>query len=130
MRMGERIACLLRCRLEVLTPHREAFRRALAARALPQNAIEASRGFWRTVDRIWTAAGDSGTRDFSYYSRRGLLSAVYASTVLYWLDDASEDCSASWAFLDRRIDNVIGITRIRGQIESFLSGLAPSGARR
>ena len=45
-----------------------------------------------TVDAIWYAAGDSAT-DFNFYTKRGLLAAVYGATMLYWLDDRSPDCT-------------------------------------
>ncbi|MGB0960806.1 MAG: COQ9 family protein, partial [Halocynthiibacter sp.] len=35
------------------------------------------------------------------------LSAVYSSVLLFWLGDESEDHVDSWAFLDRRIENVM-----------------------
>src|SRR5690606_38841618 len=41
LRMRDRIAKLVRTRLEVLGPHREAMRRATAARMLPGNALAA-----------------------------------------------------------------------------------------
>ena len=53
-------------------PHREAMRRATAARLLPSNALAACASLWRTVDLMWSAAGDDA-RDASYYSKRSLL---------------------------------------------------------
>lgn len=122
MRMRERIAALVRARLEILTPHREAVRRALAARMLPHNAIHGSRAAWRTVDRMWEAAGDQGGDGLNRYSKRALLAAVHASTLLYWLEDHSLDQQDSWAFLDRRIENVMGIMKLRQRLESMIPG--------
>ena len=98
-------------------------RRAASAYALPNNAVRASRRLWRTVDTIWHAAGDTGG-GFGYYTKRGLLAAVYSSTLLFWLDDRSEDFEDSWAFLERRIDDVMRIGKVRGGIENALDGLA------
>ena len=73
------------------------------------------RGWYNTVDVIWRAAGDTST-DFNFYTKRGLLAAVYASTVLFWLDDRSEDCAATWAFLDRRIAEVMQFPQVRARV--------------
>jgi ubiquinone biosynthesis protein COQ9 len=122
LRVRDRIAALVRARLEVLGPHREAMRRAVAARVLPSNGFAACGSLWRTVDLMWSAAGDDA-RDASYYTKRSLLAAVQTSTFLFWLDDRSEDFRDSWAFLERRIDNVMQIGRLRGGFEEFLQGL-------
>ncbi len=67
-------------------PHREAVRRGLSFLALPVNAPLGAKLLYRTVDDIWYAAGDRAA-DFSFYTKRGLLAGVVASTTLYWLDD-------------------------------------------
>jgi len=122
LRMRERIAKLVRMRFEILTPHREAVRRAIAARLLPSNAMTAGPALWRSVDLIWALAGDRAD-DASYYTKRGLLLAVWMSTFFHWLDDHSQGLEASWAFLDRRIDNVMQIGKVRGQIEGLFKNL-------
>jgi ubiquinone biosynthesis protein COQ9 len=122
LRVRERIAKLVRTRLEVLGPHREAMRRATAARLLPGNGLAACGSLWRTVDLMWSAAGDDA-RDASYYSKRSLLAAVWSSTFLYWLEDRSEGFQETWAFLDRRIDNVMQIGRLRARFDDFFRGL-------
>ncbi|MEM7042718.1 MAG: COQ9 family protein [Pseudomonadota bacterium] len=122
LRMRERIARLVRMRLEILSPHREAMRRAIAARLLPGNALKAGPALWRTVDLIWAIAGDKAN-DASYYTKRSLLLAVWTSTFFYWLEDQSPGLEESWAFLDRRIDNVMQIGKARSQIEGLFKNL-------
>ena len=102
MRFPERIAWLVRRRLEPWSAHREALRRATSLLALPTQGVRAARIAWRTVDAIWYAAGDVST-DFSYYTRRAILAAIYGATVLVWLDDESPECEETWAFLERRL---------------------------
>lgn len=119
MRIRDRIAACVKIRLEAQEPHREALRAALSCAALPQNALAAARSLWRTVDAMWHAAGDTAT-DFNYYSKRGLLSGVYGSTLLFWLEDESEDRLDSWAFLDRRIANVMQVPRAMGRLKKFI----------
>ena len=122
LRVRDRIAALVRARLEALGPHREAMRRATAARVLPSNGLAACGSLWRTVDLMWSAAGDDA-RDASYYTKRSLLAAVWTSTFLFWLDDRSENCKDTWAFLDRRIENVMQIGRLRASFDDFFRGL-------
>lgn len=122
MRVRDRIARLVKARLSLLSPHREAIRRAVAARMLPTNAVTAGTALWRSIDLIWAMAGDR-TTDSSYYTKRGLLLAVWTATFFYWLEDHSVGLRDSWAFLDRRIDNVMQFGRARAQIQGLFSGL-------
>ena len=119
MRIRDRIATAVRVRLTGNAAHREAVRKAVALQALPRNGPGGLRALYRTVDAIWYAAGDRST-DFSFYTRRLLLGAVYASTLLFWLDDDTEDFKATWAFLDRRIGNVMGIGKLTGRIRRIV----------
>jgi ubiquinone biosynthesis protein COQ9 len=128
-----RIALLVRTRLDLLTPHREAIRRAAVARGMPANVAGAGRVLWRTVDLMWQTAGLGGDpkEGFSYYSRRASLGGVLLTTFLYWLDDQSEGCADSWAFLDRRIEDVMRVGRARAELErrtSWLFGRRPGAA--
>jgi ubiquinone biosynthesis protein COQ9 len=114
LKIRERIRTLVWTRIEIMADAREAVRRALAILAMPQNAALGLRIGWRTADRMWRLAGDTST-DFNHYTKRMTLSAVYASTLLAWLDDDSEGWSATAAFLDRRIDNVMSFEKWKAQ---------------
>jgi len=116
MRFRDRITFLVRARIEAVADHRDAVRRALTHVTRPSKAGTGIRGLYRTVDEMWYAAGDTST-DFSFYTKRGTLAGVYASTLLYWLDDRSEDASDTWAFLDRRIADVMRIPQKRAKLE-------------
>jgi len=105
MRFRDRIALAVRYRLEVCED-KEVVRRGSTLFALPQHGPTGARLIWDTCDAIWTALGDT-SRDVNWYTKRATLSAVYGSTVLFWLGDDSEGHAATWAFLDRRIDNVM-----------------------
>jgi ubiquinone biosynthesis protein COQ9 len=115
MRVRERIATVVRLRIEVNAPYREAVRRTISFLALPPNALAATRSMYATVDAIWYACGDAST-NLSFYSKRATLAAVYGATLLYWLDDSSEEFVDTWGFLDRRIDDVMRIPRLRGRL--------------
>jgi len=125
MRIRERITAGVRFRLEILAPHKEAVRRALAWLALPLNGGLAARLTYNTVSAIWYAAGDEST-DFNFYTKRGLLAAVLGSTVLYWIADEGDedgDYPETWAFLDRRIAGVLQIPRYQAEVKKRLSRL-------
>src|SRR5205085_12427037 len=98
--------------VETVQPWREAVRRALVVLALPHNAPPALRLLYETVDAIWYAAGDNAT-DFSFYTKRAILAAVYGATLLYWLEDRSPEFSDTRAFLDRRLADLGSLTRLR-----------------
>lgn len=115
MRVRDKIAAGVRARLEALEPHREAVRRGLSFLALPPNLNLGRRLLWRTADALWYAAGDSAT-DYNYYSKRLLLSGVFSTTLLHWLDDRSEGHADSWAFLERRIDEVLKVGGRLGKV--------------
>lgn len=115
MRIRERIALAVRVRLEQAMPHREAVRRAVGALSLPQHAELAATSLWRTADAMWRAAGDTST-DYNYYTKRAILSGVYSATLLAWLADESEEFAETWAFLDRRIENVMQFEKVKGRV--------------
>jgi ubiquinone biosynthesis protein COQ9 len=112
MKTREKIRSLIWKRLEIQAPAREAIRRALAILAMPQNLPLALRISWRTADVMWRIAGDTST-DFNHYTKRMTLGAVYGSTLLVWLDDQSEGWIETAAFLDRRIDDVMKIEKLK-----------------
>ncbi|MGB7318708.1 MAG: COQ9 family protein [Planktotalea sp.] len=116
LRYSEKIAALVRFRLEAATD-KEAVRRGTTLFALPHNAGDGAKAVWGTADAIWNALGDT-SRDSNWYSKRATLSAVYSSTVLFWLGDTSEDHAATWAFLDRRIDDVMRFEKVKAQVNA------------
>ncbi len=117
-KIRDRIKSAVRIRLERHTGEREAARRALALLALPLNAGLGLRLLYKTVDAMWYAAGDTST-DFNFYTKRATLAGVYSSTLLYWLNDRSEGSEATWAFLDRRIDDVMKIEELKSRVRSW-----------
>jgi ubiquinone biosynthesis protein COQ9 len=119
-RVRERIASAVRLRIEVNAPYREAVRRTISYLALPPNALAAARSMYATVDAIWYACGDSST-DLSFYTKRATLAAVYGTSLLYWLDDSSEEFVDTWAFLDRRIDDVMRVPKLKGRMRQAVN---------
>jgi ubiquinone biosynthesis protein COQ9 len=112
LRTPARIRRVIVLRLEQATPHKEALRMALAALAAPWNAPLAAKLTAGTVSAMWYAAGDTSA-DFSWYTRRATLAAVYGATLAFWLRDDSEDMAPTLAFLDRRLADLARIGRPR-----------------
>ncbi len=117
MKIRERITALLATRMEIMAPDRESLRRAMGVMAMPQNLAQAAMIGWRTADRNWRLAGDTAT-DFNHYTKRMTLSAVYASLLVVFVNDDSEDFAEARAFLDRRIDNVMQFEKAKAQAKA------------
>jgi ubiquinone biosynthesis protein COQ9 len=129
LKIRDRIKGAVRIRLERHAGEREAVRRALALLALPFNAGLALKLLYRTVDAMWYAAGDTST-DFNFYTKRATLAGVYSSTLLYWLADRSPGSEATWGFLDRRVDDVMKIEKLKSRVRSWTGQTTRGPARR
>jgi len=114
LRFRDRVAAAVRYRLEAIED-KEAVRRGSTLFALPHHAADGAKLIWGTADKIWDALGDT-SEDVNWYTKRATLSGVYSVTVIYWLGDDSTEHQATWAFLDRRIDNVMQIEKVKAQV--------------
>jgi ubiquinone biosynthesis protein COQ9 len=123
LKIRRRIATAVRLRIEAYgaggggggVGGRQTVRRTLSWLAAPGHAALAATLLYRTVDEIWYRCGDTAT-DFNFYTKRALLAGVYSSTLLCWLDDTSEGHAETWAFLDRRIDNVMQVPKLTARL--------------
>jgi ubiquinone biosynthesis protein COQ9 len=122
LRIPERIALAIATRLDIIAPWREAVRRALSVLVLPHHARLGLRLLYETVDAAWYGAGDRAT-DFSFYTKRLTLAAIYAATLLYWLEDSSPDFAETRAFLDRRLAEVAVVGRARQHLGTAVERL-------
>lgn len=122
MKLRARVARAVMGRLEAVRGNKEAVGRAVALLALPQNAAVGARTAFRTVDAIWRAVGDRSS-DFSWYTKRASLGAIYGATLLYWLNDDSDDDTRTAAFLDRRIEGLMAIPKARARLREAAAKL-------
>lgn len=116
MKIRERIRAAVTARIDEATRHPDALRRALAILARPDHVARASKLAWRASDGMWRAIGD-GSVDFAWYSKRATLTALYAATMTAWMDDDSEGFADTRAFLDRRIDDVMKIEKLKARLK-------------
>jgi ubiquinone biosynthesis protein COQ9 len=120
MKVRERIATAVKTRIAVLRSHKEAARRAAAFLSLPPHLPLGTRLLYGTVDCMWRAVGDKST-DFNFYTKRAILSAVYATTLMRWFNDQSEGESETWAFLADRIENVMQFEKFKAEMRTRFS---------
>ncbi|MDI1294585.1 MAG: COQ9 family protein [bacterium] len=124
----KKVIALIEARLDLLAPDREALRRAIAILAMPTNSVRAAKLGWRAADCMWRAAGDT-TTDLTHYSKRATLGAVYAATLLIFVDDESEGHADSRAFLARRIEGLMRFEKVKAKLTGAGGGERLSLAR-
>jgi ubiquinone biosynthesis protein COQ9 len=106
-------------RLQQAGPHKEAVRRAMTIMAVPGNALVSANALYATVDAMWRAAGQRDT-DFSFYTKRATLAAVYSSTLFAWIADNSGDPAVIEGFLDRRLKDVSRIPKATAPLRGVM----------
>jgi ubiquinone biosynthesis protein COQ9 len=121
--LTRRVRTVIALRLAALRADREAIRRALSVLTVYPGA--AARITARTVDSIWHAAGDRSA-DFSWYTKRAILAGIYGSTLLFWLNDGSEDDAATLEFLDRRLAGIGRLGKAKARVNTSLARLRPA----
>ena len=127
MKIRDRITVAIRTRIEMNAHRREAVRRGLTMLALPQHLPMGTKALWNTADVMWRAAGDTST-DHNWYTKRATLSAVLSAVLLFWLNDESDDFEETWAFLDRRIEDVMKIETAKFKMRGMSANI-PSLSR-
>ncbi len=126
MKVRERVKLAIQIRLSnyaKLPNYRECLKNVLSFSILPQNTYFSSKLLYKTVSTIWYGIYDQST-DFNYYTKRAILAGVYLSTILFFINDYSEDFVDTLSFLDRRINNVMTFqkfkTRLNRMVRNFL----------
>ena len=114
-RVPEKIKKLIMIRLNLCQRYKEAVRSSISFTAIPVNARASLKILYRTCNSIWRIAGDKST-DFSFYTRRISLAAVYTSTLLFWLNDNSNNIIETEFFLDRRLKDIGKISSLKKPI--------------
>lgn len=123
LRVPQRIRRVVELRLIAMAPHKRALRRALSLLALPWNAGCGLRATAETVDAMWHAAGDTSA-DFSWYTRRATLAAIYAATIAWWMRDEDPSILGAMQFLDRRLADLARFQKLRRPRRAGAAGAA------
>ncbi|CAH9118894.1 unnamed protein product [Cuscuta europaea] len=107
---SERVATIVRLRLELQSPYISKWAQALSIQAHPMNVLTSFKQRAMLVDEIWHAAGDDGS-DIDWYVKRTGLGGIYSTTELYMLTDYSPDFHDTWAFLKARIKDAFDLRK-------------------
>ncbi|XP_068344447.1 uncharacterized protein [Pyrus communis] len=108
--LSDRIAKLIRIRLEMQAPYISKWPQALSIQAQPVNVPTSFKQRAMLVDEIWHGAGDD-TADFQWYVKRTVLGGIYSTTEIYMLADNSPDFRDTWAFLDNRVKDAFDLKK-------------------
>ena len=117
-RIPEKIKKIIMIRLNLCEKYKEAVRSSISLTAIPKNTKISFNILYRTCNSMWRMAGDKST-DFSFYTRRISLAAVYTSTLLFWLNDKSKDNVETEFFLDRRLYDISKISSLKKPFSEF-----------
>ncbi|EXJ94723.1 hypothetical protein A1O1_03120 [Capronia coronata CBS 617.96] len=117
--LGAKVKALALARLRANADIIHQWQGALGYMSLLEN-IPASLGELNALsDEIWYLAGDTAV-DFSWYTKRGSLAAVYASTETFMTTDNSKDFTATAEFLDRRLKDAQGVGGTVGGLTQYM----------
>ena len=117
-RIPEKIKKIIMIRLNLCEKYKEAVRSSISLTAIPKNSKISFNILYRTCNSMWRMAGDKST-DFSFYTRRMSLAAVYISTLLFWLNDKSSNNVETEFFLDRRLNDIRKISIVKKTFSEF-----------
>jgi ubiquinone biosynthesis protein COQ9 len=120
MKVREKIYTIIKLRLESINKQVE--RRTLAYYSLPHNAATGLKNLWQIVDMMWYECGDIST-DYNHYSKRMLLALVYSRTLCYYLNDETENNSATWEYLTQSINKVLKFGNIKNTVKNYCKKL-------
>lgn len=109
MKVREKIAAAIFQKFSLYQKHRAFVSKTFSVLCIPQNILHTQKMAWNTVDLIWYEAGLDRSVDFNYYTKRGLLLAVYNASFMYWLSDDSLDFVDTKQFVMQRLDEVVQI---------------------
>ena len=118
----DRIKKAILLRLRILSRNKQACRNTMAYLSFPQNLMLSLDLLYSTADSIWRSIGDRST-DFNFYTKRILLSSIYLPTLVFWIEDQSANFSDTRKFVDRRIENIMYIQKLRSTLRDKVKGI-------
>lgn len=128
---SDRIEWLVKTRLEYVVPRLDAWPRALATMASPQNALATFKRRASLADDIAQAADIAhvdilpaeldGAR---WYAERATIVALYAAVELHLATDTSKDFRKTWAFLHARVRDLATARTSALELRSYVDVLA------
>ncbi|KAL8703891.1 MAG: hypothetical protein Q9201_002942 [Fulgogasparrea decipioides] len=132
----ENIRSLTLQRLRASQPIIHRWQEALALQAMPKHVPDSLRELALLSDEIHFLAGDKSV-DTSWYTKRAVLSAIYATTELFMTQDKSSNFKETEEFLDRRLEGAQGLRLMVAEVGRWagvqgmgiINGLRSKGVR-
>lgn len=113
----ERVRCAIRTRLEMNAPYSDIWPSAMALGASSPDHLHTTHAhIAHTVECVWGVVGMGN--DESTDVKKAALGGVYVSTELFMLSDQSVDHANTWAFLDRRLADLLDLQGLPLEIAS------------
>jgi len=101
-KIREKISLALRVRIKSVLPIIHSKNAAYFA----LNSFQGTEVAFRSCDAIWKYAGDQSI-DYNYYTKRGLLLSVYVSSILFYIQDQSENYIDTDKFIETAVENIV-----------------------
>ena len=99
-------------------PFPKEFRKKLARFYLsPLHMKMPAKFSWYFADVIWNHLNDKSI-DYNYYSKRSILFSIYSSSVLYYLQDNSENHEHTRNFIDKSLTKIRSFGKVKQKIIS------------
>ena len=110
LKTPQRIKEIILLRLKQKNKEKKLFKKTIFTLFLPYNSQICTKTFYNTIDQIWYLAGDNSS-DFNFYTKRILLSGIYSSTLLKWINDKNNDFKSIESFLDNQLQRIAAIPK-------------------
>ncbi len=125
LRLPDKVKNLLLFRFNSSLKFRESIRLSIGFMSIPRNSKNSLSMLYRTCDLIWKTSGDNST-NFTFYSKRLVLSGLYISTLFFWVNDNSPDLIETEKFIDRRLNEISNIGRLKKKLNLENLGEIPN----
>ncbi|ABV75224.1 hypothetical protein A1C_04830 [Rickettsia akari str. Hartford] len=101
-KIRDKISLAVKIRIKTMLPIMQSKNAAYFA----LNPMQGTEVAFRSCDAIWRYTGDKSI-DFNYYTKRGLLLSVYISSILFYIQDESENYIETDQFIDTAVENIV-----------------------
>ena len=110
--LSKRIRKIILTRFELMDENKKFYKRTFFYLILPHNSKIMKKNLYKTIDDIWYMAGDNST-DFSYYTKRIILSLIYISALFVFYNKSIEETKIN---LDKNLNKISKIPKIKNKL--------------
>ena len=116
----KRIKKIIITKVNVMNKHKDFYKKTFYFLLIPMNYKLLTAHLYKSVDLMWYIAGDNST-DFNFYTKRMILSGVYCSVILHFINNDS--LLETEKKLDNNLLKVSKIPLIKGKIQLYKKSL-------